>query len=89
MIIRIQNKEIEHTDINDYLENNNISSEYEYMCDALTKKHYKPPKRIIKKCVPNKIYLGYDISNENEHRIEQILSNRNYRYEKIKKEKLY
>lgn len=85
----IKNKEVELTDIDDYLENNNTSSKYEYTCDFLTKRHFKSPKRIIKKCVPNKIYLGYNIKMENEYKIKQILLNKYYKYEKIKKENLY
>lgn len=73
----------EPVDINEFLEKWNNDSEYEYWSEFITKKHFKCPKRIMKKCIPNKIYLGPYMSEENENRIKQILSGRPYTFEKI------
>jgi len=90
LIYVMSQEEIELTDINDFLENKwNQMSEYEYTSDIMTRMHYKCPKRIMKKCVPNKVYLGPDIEKKDEDRIRSIISGRQYTCEKMIREKLH
>lgn len=72
-------------DIEEFMENkySQKPSEYEYVSDYLTRQHCKFPIRIMKKCVPNKIYLGPQIKKESEEKIKEIILNRNYVCEKI------
>ena len=59
------------------------SSEYEYVSDFLMRQHCKFPKRIMKKCIPNKIYFGPKINKESEEKIKEIISNRSNICERI------
>lgn len=76
--------------IDEFMENkySQKSSECEYVSDFIMRQHYKFPMRIMKKCVPNKIYLGPQISKESEEIIKEIISNRNYVCEKISEQDL-
>lgn len=84
LIYKISQNEIELTDMEEFLKHKwEKASEYEYMSDIITLNHYKSPKRIMKKCIPNKIYLGPNINKDNEEKIREIISNRQYKCEKI------
>lgn len=77
-------------DIEEFIENkySQTSSEYEYVSDFFIRQRCKFPMRIMKKCVPNKIYLGPQINKESEEEIKEIIMNRNYVCEKISEQDL-
>ena len=85
LIYKIPPEMGELIDINEFIEFKYGSkpSEYEYVSDFLTQRHYKFRKRIMKKCIPNKIYLGSKINKESEEKIKEIISNRSYICERI------
>lgn len=86
---KISSDLIEPVDMEEFLENKwQSDSEYEYWSKFITKEHFKCPKRIMKRCIPNKIYLGPYMSEENENRIKQIISGRAYTFERIMADEL-
>lgn len=61
------------------------NSEWQFLYDHYTKQHYKSQKRILKRCIPNKIIIGPNIDERSEKQIRSIALNRQYECEKIDK----
>lgn len=84
IINKVSNDMIREVEISEYLAKKwDVKSRNEYYADYLTKKHFNAPKRIMKKCIPHKIYLGPNILKKDEEQIREIIQGRQYEAEKL------
>jgi hypothetical protein len=84
IINKVSNDMIREVEISEYLTKKwDVKSTNEYFADFSTRKHFKAPKRIMRKCIPHKIYLGPNILEKNEEQIRRIIQGRQYEAEKL------